>query len=130
GQHALTGVAATTGTTERDVLAIAAAVEADSEHPQARAIVSAADQSGRRTASEFRPMTGRGVRADVDGVTYAVGGPALLRELDVTVPDDLEGHRQVWSRRGAAVLSLLRLGDDAVVLGALALADEVRPEAR
>ncbi|NLU79842.1 copper-translocating P-type ATPase [Micromonospora sp. HNM0581] len=130
GQHALTGVAATTGTTERDVLAIAAAVEADSEHPLARAIVSAADQSGRRTASEFRPMTGRGVRADVDGVTYAVGGPALLRELDVTVPDDLDGHRQVWSRRGAAVLYLLRLGDDAVVLGALALADEVRPEAR
>ncbi|MFF5213647.1 copper-translocating P-type ATPase [Micromonospora sp. NPDC000442] len=132
GEHVLTDVAATSGTTERDVLAIAAAVEADSEHPLARAIVTAAaDQSDQRAASGFHSMTGRGVRAEVDGVTYAVGGPALLRELDVAVPDDLDEHRQDWSRRGAAVLYLLRIHDGgAVVLGALALADEVRPEAR
>ncbi|WFE45177.1 copper-translocating P-type ATPase [Verrucosispora sp. WMMD1129] len=133
GEHVLTDVAATTGTTERDVLAIAAAVEADSEHPLARAIVTAAaDRSDKRTASGFHSMTGRGVRAEVDGVSYAVGGPALLRELDVSVPEDLDEHRQDWSRRGAAVLYLLRLSDDggAVVLGALALADQVRPEAR
>ncbi|MFY1574182.1 copper-translocating P-type ATPase [Verrucosispora sp. WMMD703] len=133
GEHVLTDVAATTGTTERDVLAIAAAVEADSEHPLARAIATAAaDRSDKRTASGFHAMTGRGVRAEVDGVSYAVGGPALLRELDVSVPEDLDEHRQDWSRRGAAVLYLLRLSDDggAVVLGALALADQVRPEAR
>ncbi|MEV4713358.1 copper-translocating P-type ATPase [Micromonospora sp. NPDC049374] len=132
GEHVLTDVAATSGTTEREVLAIAAAVEADSEHPLARAIVTAAaDQSDQRAASGFHSMTGRGVRAEVDGVTYAVGGPALLRELDVAVPDDLDEHRQDWSRRGAAVLYLLRIHDGgAVVLGALALADEVRPEAR
>ncbi|WBB56262.1 copper-translocating P-type ATPase [Verrucosispora sp. WMMD573] len=132
GEHVLTDVAAGPGAIERDVLAIAAAVEADSEHPLARAIVTAAaDRSDQRTASGFHSMTGRGVRAEVDGVTYAVGGPALLRELDVTVPDDLDEHRQDWSRRGAAVLYLLRLGQDGtVVLGALALADQVRPEAR
>ncbi|MBQ1025234.1 copper-translocating P-type ATPase [Micromonospora sp. C95] len=131
GEHVLTEVAAASGSTERDVLAIAAAVEADSEHPLARAIVTAAaDRGGSRAASGFHAMTGRGVRAEVDGVAYAVGGPALLRELDVTVPDDLDEHRHDWSRRGAAVLYLLRLDDDAVVLGALALADQVRPEAR
>ncbi|WP_247673657.1 copper-translocating P-type ATPase [Micromonospora sp. C51] len=132
GEHVLTDVAAGTGTTEQDVLAIAAAVEADSEHPLARAIVTAAaDRSDKRAASGFHSMTGRGVRAEVDGVTYAVGGPALLRELDVTVPGDLDEHRQDWSRHGAAVLYLLRLSDGgAVVLGALALADQVRPEAR
>ncbi|MFI7552204.1 copper-translocating P-type ATPase [Micromonospora sediminimaris] len=133
GEHVLTDVAATTGTAERDVLAIAAAVEADSEHPLARAIVTAAtDRSDKRTASGFHAMTGRGVRAEVDGVSYAVGGPALLRELDVSVPEDLDEHRQDWSRRGAAVLYLLRLSDGGgtVVLGALALADQVRPEAR
>jgi P-type Cu2+ transporter len=131
GEHVLTDVAAGTGTTEQDVLAIAAAVEADSEHPLARAIVTAAaDRSDQRAASGFHSMTGRGVRAEVDGVTYAVGGPALLRELDVTVPDDLDEHRQDWSRRGAAVLYLLRLSDGGAVLGALALADQVRPEAR
>ncbi|MEV6694417.1 heavy metal translocating P-type ATPase [Micromonospora sp. NPDC051196] len=137
---------------QREVLAIAAAVEADSEHPLARAIVSAAEAQGlRRTATGFRSLTGRGVRAEVDGVGYAVGGPALLREFDVAVPEALARQQEDWSRRGAAVLHLLRLSDRqapdgqasdrqapdrqasdgrAEVLGALALEDEVRPEAR
>ncbi|WP_341718735.1 heavy metal translocating P-type ATPase [Micromonospora sp. FIMYZ51] len=152
GEHVVTGVAATgsgaantaagsattsdadltAGNGEADVLALAAAVEADSEHPLARAIVAAAAaRGGRPTATGFQSLTGRGVRAEVDGTGYAVGGPALLRELDVTVPADLAGRRDDWSRRGAAVLYLLRLDDDrARVLGALALEDEVRPEAR
>ncbi|RAO11321.1 heavy metal translocating P-type ATPase [Micromonospora noduli] len=132
GEHVVVGVAATGGVSETDVLAVAAAVEADSEHPLARAIVTAAAQQGaRRTATGFQSLTGRGVRADVDGVSYAVGGPALLRELDATAPGDLDEHRAEWSRRGAAVLHLLRLdGEQASVIGALALEDQIRPEAR
>ncbi|WSR59896.1 heavy metal translocating P-type ATPase [Micromonospora ureilytica] len=131
GEHVVAGVAATGGVSETDVLAVAAAVEADSEHPLARAIVTAAQQGTRRTATGFRSLTGRGVRADVDGISYAVGGPALLRELDATVPGDLDEHRAEWSRRGAAVLHLLRLdGEQARVIGALALEDQIRPEAR
>ncbi|PMR62006.1 heavy metal translocating P-type ATPase [Verrucosispora sp. ts21] len=158
GAHTVTGIAATADPLaqhsngqetagQREVLAIAAAVEADSEHPLARAIVAAAEAQGlRRTATGFQALTGRGVRAEVDGVSYAVGGPALLREFGVTVPDALARRQEEWSRRGAAVLHLLRLsasqtsegrGSDgrasdgrAEVLGALALEDEVRPEAR
>ncbi|WP_433353238.1 heavy metal translocating P-type ATPase [Micromonospora saelicesensis] len=132
GEHVVAGVAATGGVSETDVLTVAAAVEADSEHPLARAIVTAAAQQGaRRTATGFRSLTGRGVQADVDGVSYAVGGPALLRELDATASGDLDEYRAEWSRRGAAVLHLLRLdGAQATVIGALALEDQVRPEAR
>ncbi len=158
GAHTVTGIAATADPLaqhsngqetagQREVLAIAAAVEADSEHPLARAIVAAAEAQGlRRTATGFQALTGRGVRAEVDGVSYAVGGPTLLREFGVTVPDALARRQEEWSRRGAAVLHLLRLsasqtsegrGSDgrasdgrAEVLGALALEDEVRPEAR
>jgi P-type Cu2+ transporter len=43
----------------------------------------------RATAGEFKSLTGRGVQAVVDGVSYAVGRPALLRELDATVPSHL-----------------------------------------
>ena len=128
GAHTVTGVAASGSLTEDDVLRVAGGVEADSEHPLAKAIVTAADQrSGRAAASGFRSLTGRGVQASVDGVTYAVGGPALLRELKASVPDELAKHAEEWSARGAAVLYLLR-GDDAI--GAIALEDEVRPEAR
>ncbi|MFI6229509.1 copper-translocating P-type ATPase [Micromonospora echinospora] len=132
GEHVVTGVAATAAASDDEVLAIAAAVEADSEHPLARAIVAAAaEKGGSRRATGFRSLTGRGVRADVDGATYAVGGPALLRELRATVPDELRHRQDDWSRRGAAVLHLLRLDDDTTtVVGALALEDQVRPEAR
>ncbi|WP_432049483.1 heavy metal translocating P-type ATPase [Verrucosispora sp. NA02020] len=145
GEHVVTDVAATSGYPAagggradgagdgaRDVLAIAAAVEADSEHPLARAIVAAADrQADRRTATGFRSLPGRGVRAEVDGVAYAVGGPALLREFGVSVPENLARRQREWSERGAAVLHLLRVQDDGErVVGALALEDEVRPEAR
>jgi Cu2+-exporting ATPase len=128
GQHTVAGVAAADGTTEADVLCIAGAVESDSEHPFARAIVGAArDKGSVPSATDFRSITGRGVEATVDGVAYAVGGPALLRERDVAVPDELLAFADQWKARGAAVLYLVR-GDRAV--GALALEDEIRPEAR
>jgi Cu2+-exporting ATPase len=129
GAHAVTGVVAADGMTDDEVLRIAAAVEADSEHPLARAIVSAAAQHGPvPTARDFRSLTGRGVRATVDGTGYAIGGPALLRELSVT--GEAFDAAEEWSKRGAAVLYLVRIAAEPRVLGALALEDEVRPEAR
>ena len=57
----------------------------------------------------------------------AVGGPALLRERDVGEPESVRDATEAWKRRGAAVLYVMR--DDRIV-GALALEDEIRPEAR
>ncbi|MEU5531485.1 heavy metal translocating P-type ATPase [Micromonospora chersina] len=133
GAHTVTATAVTAGLTDDEVLRIAGAVEADSEHPLARALVKAArDRDLSAKARDFRSLTGRGVQAVVDGTAYAVGGPALLRELDATVPADLEAASGRWSARGAAVLHLLRLPADGrpEPIGAFALEDEVRPEAR
>jgi Cu2+-exporting ATPase len=132
GTHTLTGVAAAGGSIEDEVLRLAGAVEADSEHPLAKAIVAAARAKGHVTAATaFQSLTGRGVQACVDGVDYAVGGPALLRERRVEVPAELDEATRVWATRGAVVLHLLRLSDTTPrVVGALALEDEVRPEAR
>ena len=129
GAHVLTGVAGA-GTADDEVLRLAAAVESDSEHPLARAIVAAAERrSGGRPlprASGFRSITGRGVEASVDGQRYAVGGPALLRERSLAVPEAIEASVAAWKERGAAVLYLAKGAD---VVGAMALEDEVRPEA-
>lgn len=122
-------VAAAEGSDRDEVLALAAAVEADSEHPVARAIVTAA--RGRRldvpAARDFTSLTGRGVRADVGGRRLHVGGPALLKELGLAEPADLAAATSGWVRRGAAVLHLVE-GDR--VLGAVGLEDAVREESR
>ena len=128
GEHAVVGIAGADGVTEADVLRVAGGVEADSEHPLARAIVTAARDRGEvATASDFRSITGRGVEATVDGQAYALGGPALLRERSLTVPAELADQVEEWEGRGAAVLHLVR--DDRIV-GSLALEDQIRPEAR
>jgi len=127
GEPQVTGVATVDGD-EDGLLRLAAGVEADSEHPLARAIVAAAGARGHpAAASDFRSMPGRGVTARVDGATVAVGGPTLLRELGAGEPDALADQVAAWRRRGAAVLYVIR--DDKIV-GAVALEDAVRPESR
>ena len=79
------------------------------------------------SATGFRSITGRGVEALIDGQRYAVGGPALLRERHLTEPETLRRRVEEWKARGAAVLYLVR---DEEIVGALALEDQVRPEAR
>ena len=129
GAHVVSGVTAVdpgSGLDEAAVLRLAAGVESDSEHPLARAIVAAARERGEgdvAVASGFRSLTGRGVEATIDGIAYAVGGPALLRERGLEAPAAVDA----WRSRGASVLHLVR-GDE--VVGAFALEDEVRPEAR
>jgi P-type Cu2+ transporter len=113
---------------EAEVLRLAGAVEADSEHPLGRAIVRAAEERGPLPAAkEFRSLTGRGVRAMVDGVEVSVGGPALLRERQLQEPAELGAQLEEWRSRGAAILYVVRGSE---VVGAVALEDEIRPESR
>jgi P-type Cu2+ transporter len=129
GAHAVTAVATVPDEEEDGALRLAAAVEADSEHPLARAIVTHARDRGLDVpaASGFRALAGRGVQATVEDATVAVGGPALLREHSLDEPASLTGATETWRQRGAAVLYLVRDGE---VRAAFALADQVRPESR
>jgi Cu2+-exporting ATPase len=111
---------------EREVLRLAGAVEADSEHPLAKAVVQAAKGLAAK-ATDFRSLTGRGVEASVEGRPLAMGGPALLRERNIEEPESLREAVVVWKDRGATVLYLV---EGKTILGALALEDEVRPESR
>ena len=127
GSHRVSSIKAL-DSDEGRLLRLAAAVEADSEHPLARAIVAAA--KGRDevpVATGFTAMSGRGVEAEVEGMRVAIGGPALLRERKVVVPKDLDEAVGEWKRRGAAVLYVL---EDGNVTGAISLEDELRPESK
>jgi P-type Cu2+ transporter len=108
---------------ERALLRLAASVEADSEHPLARAIVAGAKARGIQpsTATGFEALAGRGARASVDGRVVAVGGPRLLADMGLE-PDPAT---DAWGRDGRTVLHVVA---DGGVLGALAIEDEIRPE--
>src|ERR671920_72803 len=127
GEPVVTGIAAVDGNPD-GLLALAAAVETDSEHPLARAIVRQAQEAKLALphASQFRAIAGRGVEASIDGSAVAVGGPTMLRERSLTVPPALAQQTATWADRGAAVLHVLR---DGQIIGALALEDQIRPEA-
>jgi len=129
GEHQVTDTATTRDIELDEMLRLAGAVEADSEHPLARAIhTHAKEQAGELpTAEGFTSMTGRGVQAEVEGAAVAVGGPALLRDRDLDAPDDLEEHLERWRERGAAILYVVR---EEEVIGALALEDQVREVSR
>jgi P-type Cu2+ transporter len=122
GRPGVAAVEATAGG-EDDVLRLAAAVEADSEHPLARAIV---DEAKRRAidvepAKDFEGLAGRGARARVDGREVTIGGPRLLADLGLeTIP-----VTDAWEGEGRTVLHVVA---DGRVVGAIALEDEIRPE--
>lgn len=111
--------------TDDEVLALAAAAEADSEHPLARAIVAAARARELQVpqAVDFSSSPAVGVRAKVGGRRIEVGGPYLLKQQEQS---ELPIAAQ-WREEGAIILHVLA---DGRVIGALRLADEIRPESR
>ena len=128
GSPAVSGVAPVPGTNETDLLAHAAAVEVNSEHPLAKAIVAEAKCRNLPAlhAADFEPLPGRGAKALVDGKRIVVGGPCLLIESKVVVvPPEVRKLTTAWAAEGKTVLYVVVEGR---LLGALAVEDEIRPE--
>jgi Cu2+-exporting ATPase len=127
GKPVLADVAAAGDMTEKEVLGVAAAVDADSEHPLGRAIVDGAVSRGIEAsrAEGFESLPGRGTRATVDGREVHVGGPRLLEQLSLEPVAELAEKTQPWAAEGRTVLHVVV---DGRIVGALGLEDEIRPE--
>src|SRR6267143_1470921 len=127
GSPAVSGVAAAPGTREDDLIARAAAVESNSEHPLAKAIVAEAKRRGvaQLSVTNFEALPGRGAEALVEGKRVVICGPRLLTESKVTVPPEVEKLTAAWASDGKTVLYAVAQGR---LLGAFAVEDEIRPE--
>ncbi len=126
GKPALRQIVAVTGT-EEEVLTGAAAVEASSEHPLARAIVEEAFRRGLPLSEVegFEAVTGRGVRARLSDTRLTVGSPAFLAAEGV----DLEAHNRRIDELEAGGLTVIGIARDGALLGLMALGDALRPDA-
>ena len=122
GEPEVTDVVAAGGRDVDKVLAWAAAVERESEHPLAAAVARKAEAAGaeRLAASAFRNVPGRGAVAEVDGATVAVGSPSLLAEMGMQVDPALAQRREelagagrtaVLVGRGTAGVAVIALSD-------------------
>ena len=129
GAQRVVATRATGGISDERALQLASAVERDSEHPVARAVVSTAAERGLELPKTdgFRALPGQGAEARVDGRLVQVGGPNLLRARKMSPPEDLSGVVATASSRGEATIYLL---EDDRVTAVFAVADAIRPESR
>ena len=127
GEHRVIETVAAEGLPADQVLRLAAAVERDSEHPIAQALVKSAEERGLDIppASDFQAIPGHGVQATVEGRELRVGGPALLARFGIEPPAELREAADRFGENGQAAI-YLTAGERA--LAVFAVADAIRPE--
>jgi Cu2+-exporting ATPase len=127
GEQGVVALKTAGGMDENKALALAAALEGDSEHIIARAIRKAAEEKGLPLpgVSGFEALKGRGVHASVDGTDAWVGGPRLLESLNVQPDSGIADFSASAGAKGQTVVYLLQ---DKKISAAIALADVIRPE--
>lgn len=128
GKPRLVAIVAVGDLDQAETLRLAAASEAVSEHPLARAIVDAAEAQGLALpeAREFQAIAGQGVEASVEGRRVLVGTPRFLRSRHV----DVSATDQVLERHKAQAHTSVIVSVDGTAAGVLAIADAVKPDAR
>lgn len=126
GEFGVTDVLPAGKLTEQQLLQLAAALEANSEHSIAQGIVHSARQRGLSVpaTANFRAIPGRGAQGTVNGQTMAAGNHALMEQLGI----DITGVAQRADTLTAQGKTLVYIARDTAFAGLIALADVIRPE--
>jgi len=129
GQHRVVEIATVESVTADDALRLAAAMERDSEHPIAKAIVKSAEEHGLTVPAsrDFNYIQGRGIQATVENRKLAAGGPNMLTEMKVELDTR---QREFVEKAGALGQATIFLIENGRAIGAFAVADAVRPESK
>jgi heavy metal translocating P-type ATPase len=124
GRPEVQAIVPVAGVSVEDVLDAAAAAELRSEHPLGKAIVAHAQSKGRSVTEpeHFAYTPGRGIIAQIGGSTVLVGNMLWMKEKRIAVPASLS--------HGVEAASEIYVARNGVLLGAIAVADTVRPEAK
>ncbi len=129
GKFGVVDMVVTEGWDQGDALALAAAIEGDSEHLIAQAIRRAARERGLvlPPVSEFIALKGHGVQASFNNRLVYMGGPRLLEMLNLSLPAGLDAFARAAGEKAQSVIYLVV---DRQVVATFAVADVVRPESK
>ena len=129
GEFRVVEVTTDDGLAQDEALALAAAAEHDSEHTIAQGIVKSAEERGISIpkAERFEAIPGYGVQAGVGGRELQLGGPALLRQLNIEPKPALRAAIDRAAARGQAAITMV---EQAKAIAVFAVADAVRDESR
>lgn len=115
---------------EIELLSIAAAIEKGSQHPLASAIIRKAKNDGADLSlevGEFQSMTGKGVKANIQGELYWIGNPKLFDELHGNIDQEIAKQIEELQKQGKTVIVL---GTSGQIVALIAVADEVRESSK
>lgn len=129
GKYGVTNIWPAGAKDGRELLQLAASVDSHSEHFISKAIVAKARELGVDIldAAGFERLPGKGGKGTVNGTAIYVGGHALLDDLNVAVPSDLQTNIDEENKKGKTIIYAVK---DKELLGAFALADVIRDESR
>ena len=129
GRFGVVGIATDRSLDENEALALAGAIEGDSEHTIAQGIVRSAKERNLTIPEvrDFKAIAGRGVQAEYGEEIVYVGGPRLLEQLSLQLPGKLADFAEQANAKGQSVVHLAR---GMSVVASLALADVIRPESK
>lgn len=123
GKPSLTNIIANDNSNKQDLLQIAASIQHHSEHPLAQAVLHEAQSKNIEVINtdKVKTLPGKGLQADINGITYYIGSDRLMRELKVDIADlqiqakkhEEQGHTVSWiaQQNNNKVLGMLAFGD-------------------
>lgn len=129
GKPEVTDVITFGDVSESDLLKWAAAVENNSEHPLARAVVNAASERNIdiRSSIGFEAITGKGVKAILDDGAVGIGTSSLMEELGAEISDDKSSQKQQLEEQAKTAVFVSKAGN---LIGILGIADEVKSDSK
>ena len=129
GEFGVANILSVDGGDDMRALALAAALESDSEHPIAQAIRKETLKHNLElpTINEFSAIKGRGVSATLDDSPIFLGGPRLLEKLGLKLPSDLADFEREAGKKAQSVIFLVKENQ---VVAAFSVADIIRPESK